>query len=435
MRRKPLSARVRSFSPARLRISELEDSNRDALALGLVAVGLLLAFVFYFDWEGGKVGEALATALRFLLGAAAYVIPVALICSRAGRDRHTETVHAGTSSSAGRSSWIPGTGIRRRLARARPGCRSANDLFNPDFFMDRGGLVGALEYWAISSLSRAPGRISLSSWAFPPACCWPPEPLLRASCPPCGDSPAGVEPAPVGSGTPSPASGSSPSEDALGFPLEEPEVEFRGGGARAARPACARGRGGADSGARPAGAEPELDPIAEDPLEQVEREVAATEGAALTPQGLKRSSITESEEISYSLPDPSILRRSPGGTGPDTSNQDAVAKHLVETLGHFGIEAQLVGRVAGPRVTRHELRLAPGTKVSKVTQLKDDLAYALASTDIRILAPIPGKQAVGVEVPNKRHRMVYLGDIFERELARATARRGRPRRAARRLAR
>ena len=52
-------------------------------------------------------------------------------------------------------------------------------------------------------------------------------------------------------------------------------------------------------------------------------------------------------------------------------------------------------------MTRHELRLAPGTKVSKVTQLKDDIAYALASTDIRILAPIPGKQAVGVEVPNK----------------------------------
>jgi DNA segregation ATPase FtsK/SpoIIIE, S-DNA-T family len=73
--------------------------------------------------------------------------------------------------------------------------------------------------------------------------------------------------------------------------------------------------------------------------------------------------------------------------------------------------------VTGPRVTRHELRLAPGIKVSKVTQLKDDIAYALASTDIRILAPIPGKQAVGVEVPNKRHRMVYLGDIFRRELA------------------
>ena len=63
-------------------------------------------------------------------------------------------------------------------------------------------------------------------------------------------------------------------------------------------------------------------------------------------------------------------------------------------------------------MSRYELRLAPGTKVSKITQLRDDLAYALASTDIRILAPIPGKQAVGVEVPNQRRRLVRLGDIY-----------------------
>ena len=56
----------------------------------------------------------------------------------------------------------------------------------------------------------------------------------------------------------------------------------------------------------------------------------------------------------------------------------------------------MIGRVTGPHITRYELRLAPGTKVSKVAQLKDDLAYALAAVEIRILAPIPGKQAVGV---------------------------------------
>ena len=69
--------------------------------------------------------------------------------------------------------------------------------------------------------------------------------------------------------------------------------------------------------------------------------------------------------------------------------------------------------VAGPHITRYELRLAPGTKVGKVAQLKDDLAYALAATDIRILAPIPGKQAVGVEVPNAQRRIVRLGDVFQ----------------------
>ena len=87
--------------------------------------------------------------------------------------------------------------------------------------------------------------------------------------------------------------------------------------------------------------------------------------------------------------------------GPDPRDQDVMGRKLVETLGHFGVEAKIVGIVSGPHVSRYELRLAPGTKVKKVTELGNDLAYALASTDIRILAPIPGKQAVGVEVPKQ----------------------------------
>src|SRR5204863_8594880 len=74
---------------------------------------------------------------------------------------------------------------------------------------------------------------------------------------------------------------------------------------------------------------------------------------------------------------------------------------------------RIVGAVAGPHVTRYEIRLAPGIKMSKVSQLRDDLAYALAATEIRILAPIPGKQAVGVEVPNDDRRLVHLGDVFQ----------------------
>jgi S-DNA-T family DNA segregation ATPase FtsK/SpoIIIE len=114
------------------------------------------------------------------------------------------------------------------------------------------------------------------------------------------------------------------------------------------------------------------------------------------------------------VPSPRFLTRSNGDSAkPDTAGQEKVAQTLLETLGHFGIEAHVIGRVTGPHITRYELRLAPGTKVSKVAQLKDDLAYALAATDIRILAPIPGKQAVGVEVPNARRRIVHLGDVFQ----------------------
>src|SRR5207248_535449 len=90
-----------------------------------------------------------------------------------------------------------------------------------------------------------------------------------------------------------------------------------------------------------------------------------------------------------------------------------IADALVETLAHFGVEATISGQIAGPRVTRYELQLAPGTKVAKVAALKDDLSYALATTEIRILAPIPGKQAVGVELPNLAPNLVTLGDIFD----------------------
>jgi S-DNA-T family DNA segregation ATPase FtsK/SpoIIIE len=133
--------------------------------------------------------------------------------------------------------------------------------------------------------------------------------------------------------------------------------------------------------------------------------------AGLTPMGNKRG-VTMSEEIDYRPPPPKLLERGKGDKGPDPRDHEAVGRKLVETLGHFGVEAKIVGIVSGPHVSRFELRLAPGTKVKKVTELANDIAYALASTDIRILAPIPGKQAVGVEVPNRTRRMVRLGDIY-----------------------
>jgi hypothetical protein len=109
------------------------------------------------------------------------------------------------------------------------------------------------------------------------------------------------------------------------------------------------------------------------------------------------------------LPQAVLRAREP----PDTVGQEKVAAQLVEALEHFRIQARVIGMVSGPHITRYELRLAPGIKVGAVAKLKDDLAYALAAADIRILAPIPGKQAVGVEVPNVRRQTVHLGDVMQ----------------------
>ncbi len=120
-----------------------------------------------------------------------------------------------------------------------------------------------------------------------------------------------------------------------------------------------------------------------------------------------------SEHAEYTLPDRKLLQRSPAAAAKSGETDGRVADLLVRTLAEFGVDASVIGQISGPRVTRYELQLAPGTKVAKVAALKDDLSYALATTEIRILAPIPGKQAVGVEVPNLSPRLVTLGDIYD----------------------
>ena len=85
---------------------------------------------------------------------------------------------------------------------------------------------------------------------------------------------------------------------------------------------------------------------------------------------------------------------------------------LEATMRDFGVDAKLIGMTIGPTVTRYELELAAGVKVNRVTGLNHDIAYAMASPDVRILAPIPGRSAIGVEVPNKQRQLVTLGDIL-----------------------
>ncbi|OFW60551.1 MAG: hypothetical protein A2133_11845 [Actinobacteria bacterium RBG_16_64_13] len=142
--------------------------------------------------------------------------------------------------------------------------------------------------------------------------------------------------------------------------------------------------------------------------EAMDMEQEPLPGLARTPRQIELAV----SEPSYVLPLPDVLRKSsPAVSGPASGERDTAAV-LLQALSQFGVQARVIGMVVGPRVTRYELHLAPGTKVAKVSQLKDDLAYALASTEIRILAPIPGKSAVGVEVPNQRPDFVTLGDIY-----------------------
>jgi DNA segregation ATPase FtsK/SpoIIIE, S-DNA-T family len=113
----------------------------------------------------------------------------------------------------------------------------------------------------------------------------------------------------------------------------------------------------------------------------------------------------------WKLPPANVLKR---GTGKEADRRliDEGGRVLEATLAHHGVEARLVGTTVGPTVTRYELELGAGVKVNRVTGLSNDIQYAMASLDVRILAPIPGRSAVGVEVPNKERIIVTLGDVL-----------------------
>jgi len=117
------------------------------------------------------------------------------------------------------------------------------------------------------------------------------------------------------------------------------------------------------------------------------------------------------EGSTWVLPPMSLLSRS-GTQEVDTDAVTARGRQLEATLAEHGVQTRLSGMVVGPTVTRYELELGIGVKVNSVINLQKDIAYSMASPDVRIMAPIPGKQAIGVEVPNAKRQIIAVGDIL-----------------------
>jgi DNA segregation ATPase FtsK/SpoIIIE, S-DNA-T family len=438
-----------SLRPRHLRgFGPLDQRGRDVLGLALVAVGVFMGFVLWGGWDGGRAGHGLAVAFGWTLGRARVLAPLALVGAggmlllgqlvQAGRPlpRDPRTIGAVCLFAAITLALAAGTfGIGSPA-------HSTEAAWSSAYMQTHGGVIGEALYQLAHRLVQDVGVDILVLFL-----------LLVGTILVTGASLGGTLRA-TGSGVvettrmmrtlgerhrAAAADGqeeqdTSPegfdlnefAEDAFMQPPDprghELVVRTTHVEGPAQESADAPGREGAGEDRERARDEAAIEPapsteggqsIGED--EEEVTGVARTDAGQLTPQGRLRDVVTDDPNFVWQLPDASkLLTRSTGEQSrPDTAGQAQTASSLVEALGHFGVQAKVIGTVAGPHITRYELRLAPGTKVGKVAQLKDDLAYALAATDIRILAPIPGKQAVGVEVPNAHRRIVRLGDVFQ----------------------
>ena len=362
----------------------MASHGADLVAVGLATLAILLALALWFT-ALGPVGHGLDRFLGDLLGWVRYLLPVLLLGVVALLVVHRDHVEASRL-------WVGG--ILAVLALCGiAGLTGGNPALSaPEKELQAaGGILGAL---IGHSLSRAVGTIGAGV-------------LLAAVLVVAGIVATGV-----------------PIKDVL---------TAGGRGAKRAGSTAVAWWGGSSARRQGSGGDPgsaaeaptPLVPAAamaatvvsdDQPFDDEAVEPSAAESltepdAPLTPKRAKKAAKVMVAAGEWKLPPPELLKTS-SALQADRRLVEQAGEDLVAALAAHGVVTSLIGSTVGPTVTRYELELGPGVKVARVTGLNKDIAYAMASPDVRILAPIPGRQAIGVEVPNRQRQLVTLGDLL-----------------------
>lgn len=367
----------------------------------MALLGLAVVVAAAMWWAaGGPVGAGLQHALRALFGTASVGLPVVLAAVAVVLMRTEADAAARPRRTIGTLLLVLGVLGLWHLAAGAPGdaagrARAAGAVG----FLVADPLVSGFTVWVATPL-----LVLLTSYGLLVLTGTPvravPERLRALWAAP-------QEPGAGQSSSDGPAPGEQPGASPLRGPSRHRQASQAEPGAGEAGGAPAAG--GAAPGRQLAEEAMELPEAAKPPKAALEEPAAASaSGGALAAPKLPAPRTVEGD---YQLPPLDLLLAGDPPKARSRAN-DAMIEAITGVLDQFSIDAQVTGFARGPTVTRYEVEVGPGVKVEKITQLARNIAYAVATDNVRLLAPIPGKSAVGIEVPNSDRELVRLGDVL-----------------------
>ncbi len=395
------AARGRSKAPERL--SELQ---LDLIGVALAVLGAFLGAVVWGGWNGGPVGSSLAQGSRILIGSLVVLLPVALVAGGVLVVAR-ESIPGGLAVKTGAVLLLCSGALALTLGTFGLAAGAPASGWHLGAVEQRGGILGQAIAAGVTPLVGLLGGHLLAIFLFTAGAVLISGVSLASLAQSVGNGAVdatrtfGGAAGRVKRPKRSLASGKRPAKSKVApEPVIPPEPEpeeliVRATHVEAGAPPeyldLPSGLDDLDAVDDPLTVPPEPTAL---PLSDADEphDEEADGPAELTPMGRYRDSVVDDPGFKWKRPPKRLLTRSTKEQNRrDPAEQRETAQRLVESLGHHGVNATLVGTVSGPHITRYELQLAPGIKMSKVANLRDDLAYALASTEIRILAPDSGK--------------------------------------------